>query len=587
MFGNLEKSSRQGRRHIERLIENRLFFHVKHQRYKKSTQGKPALISKRNKSIIFLYCFMRLLAVMAAAEAFELPPVEPDAGRLSQMTHIFLKGVDLEGNTIFSDNALQPIIAPYLNRDVRITELQELRNELTRYYVVNGYINSGAVIHDQEIRDGRLAIRIIEGKVVQTVIYGNARLRSHYIGSRIASAAGGKAPLNMHRLRERLKIVKQDRRIKNIHATIKPGLYPGEAVLELTVEEARPYEFGFRFSNHNAPSIGSFRKEVYLSHFNLTGWGDSVGLQYGMTGGLDDYDMIYSAPVTRWDTRLILGENRSIASVVLEPYDQLDIKSDTTTHTAGIEQSLFRTSSKNMTLGVKLDKRKGHTRLLNESFTFTGGGESGRTKLSVLRCYQEWVDRSTGRVFAFRSTFSFGLGIMDATVTDEEPDAEFVSWKGQFQWLHRLRWLNSQILISYSQQWSHDPLLTNEAFAIGGSGTVRGYRENELTTDNGVVASLEWRMQIFNLRVPYLSKKENHGGFQIAPFIDFGKGWQTQDPDPKDNRLSSIGLASYWSVNDQIRAELQWGYGIESIERSGESDLQDDGIHFSIQASLF
>ncbi len=49
---------------------------------------------------------------------------------------------------------------------------------------------------------------------------------------------------------ERLRLLKDDQKIENIHAEISPGLYPGEAVLEVEVEEARPYHLSFSVDNY-------------------------------------------------------------------------------------------------------------------------------------------------------------------------------------------------------------------------------------------------------------------------------------------------------------------------------------------------
>ena len=76
-------------------------------------------------------------------------------------------------------------------------------------------------------------------------------------------------------------------------------------------------------------------------------------------------------------------------------------------------------------------------------------------------------------------------------------------------------------------QISADPLLSIERFAIGGRDTVRGYRENQLVRDSGVVASAELRIPLWrdSLRRPLL---------ELVPFMDYGTGWN-DGPEPPDD----------------------------------------------------
>jgi hypothetical protein len=79
----------------------------------------------------------------------ELTPITPslnDESALSFISEIFVEGFTFEGNTVFSDEELNSVASPYLNREITFEELQQLRQELTLYYVERGYVNSGVVI---------------------------------------------------------------------------------------------------------------------------------------------------------------------------------------------------------------------------------------------------------------------------------------------------------------------------------------------------------------------------------------------------------------------------------------------------------
>jgi hemolysin activation/secretion protein len=126
-----------------------------------------------------------------------------------------------------------------------------------------------------------------------------------------------------------------------------------------------------------------------------------------------------------------------------------------------------------------------------------------------------------------------------------------------------------------------------EKFAIGGADTVRGYRENQITTDGGVVASLEWRVPVVQLRVPVISSRPTDGWLRVCPFVDVGSGWNVEETDPDPDTLFGTGLGLRWDLREGVYARIYWGYAWEEVEDPSDWDLQDDGIHFEIGARLF
>lgn len=529
-----------------------------------------------------------------------LPTVEDNKTRLSSLGKVYVSKFKLEGNTVFSHKELALILEPYESREITAEEMHEAKDKLTRYYIINGYRNSGVIIPDQDVKDGIITLRVIEGKLSQIEVSGNNWVRSRYISKRLALATkDGKQLFNVNDMQERLQLLKQDPRIRNIHANFGPGLELGQGILDVEIEEARPYYLRLVCNNHNSPSIGPYRGEITVGHNNITGWGDSLSAQYALTEGLDEYSFTYAIPITRRDTMLRLSFERAEPAVVAEPFDELNIESETMTYSASLRHPFYKKVSREFAMEIKLERSQSKTFLNGVPYSFTSYAEEDKEdkdyKVCALRFSQEWVDRSLKHVIALRSTFSFGLDMLNATTelaqavtqaNPDAPDAEFVTWLGQFQWLRRVSFLNSQVLFRTDLRLSNDSLLPVERFAIGGSSTVRGYRENQMTTDNGLVASLEWRIGLGKLKMPGLGKDPNDGLIQLCPFFDFGKGWNTDTEDPDPDNIYSAGLGMRWIVTKNISAEIYWGKALEDVPDSSEYDLQDDGIHFQISASF-
>jgi hemolysin activation/secretion protein len=139
--------------------------------------------------------------------------------------------------------------------------------------------------------------------------------------------------------------------------------------------------------------------------------------------------------------------------------------------------------------------------------------------------------------------------------------------------------LNSHLLFRTDAQWSREDLLPLEKISIGGSTTVRGYRENQLTGDNGVVASLEWRIPLFEIPVPFKSEDSN---LYVAPFFDYGRTWNADSDTIGPKSISSLGLGLRWSPAQWLQTELYWGKALRDISEVEDDDLQDKGVHFEI-----
>ena len=146
----------------------------------------------------------------------------------------------------------------------------------------------------------------------------------------------------------------------------------------------------------------------------------------------------------------------------------------------------------------------------------------------MLRFAQDWVKRDTSSVFAACSQFNFGIDAFDATINVTGTDGKFFAWQGQFQWVEQLA---PRVLLigRVGGQFTDDSLLSLEKFSLVGINTVRGYAENQLLTDSGVLGTLE-------LRIPVT---KNPSTLQLNPFIEFGTGWNNDEPNPEDATIAS------------------------------------------------
>ena len=505
-----------------------------------------------------------------------ITPIAPEEQKLSSTIKVYVKEIRLTGNTIFTRAELSPILGQYENREIYNEELQALRQALTVYYVERGYINSGAVIPDQEVRDGVIEIQIVEGQLTEINVTGDAHLNSRYVSRRLELGAG--PPLNINTLQQQLQILLQDPLIKKITSELIPGDRPGEAILTADVEEEPIYQAGIIADNHVSPSIGGGQLTAFGALPDITGYGDALSGQFAYAEGLYDVFLSYSVPVTPRDTSIKTYVQWSESDVVEEPFSIIDVESESLDYGISVSHPLFRTPNRSFTIRAELDRRHSKTFLLGMPFSFSPGVQDGVSDVTVVRLTQEWLDRRQNHVIAMNSTFNFGIDAFGATINKEAPDGRFFTWLGQFQFARRFS-NDSQIIFRTDIQVAKDALLPLEKFAIGGDTSARGYRENQLVRDQGFVSSLEYRYPLF---------KDEFGQsqFHLAPFLDVGGAWEVGIAAPKPNVIVGTGFGLRWDPSQKLHAHVYWGIPLVDANNP-ENDLQDSGIHFQLSCQVF
>ena len=183
--------------------------------------------------------------------------------------------------------------------------------------------------------------------------------------------------------------------------------------------------------------------------------------------------------------------------------------------------------------------------------------------------------RNTKSVLAARSQFSVGIDAFDATVNDSGTDGRFFAWVGQFQWVQRLS-PRIIMLAKVNTQLTGDSLLSAEKISIGGVDTVRGYRQNQIVTDSGIVGGIE-------ARIPLLSEVET---LQLIPFFDIGTGWNNRSDNPDPQTLASLGLGLQWQPLRGLGLRADYGIPLVGRGENGNS-LSENGFNFSIRYQPF
>lgn len=508
-----------------------------------------------------------------------LPPL-PSAlpgGELATLNRVHVSRVVLEGNTILPADSVDALLANFVDRDVTIDELHELRYALTSLYVQNGYVSSGVILPDQRIDGGIVRLVAMEGRVTRITVFGNQAVRAPYIRSRIERGIG--TPVHTGDLRFALEVLRADPRIERVNAELLPGARPGESTLQVNVTETVSWWVSTTFDNYRSPSVDENRVSLSAGNNNFTGHGDILALDYGLTDGLDDFDASYSFPLTSANLRLAGYYGATDSNIVEAPFNLIDIVSESQTAGVSLSRPFHSRAGRVLTATLGFENRRAENWLLGMPFSFSPGEQDGRSEVSVAYLTAEYVWPSPGQMFAAMVSGRFGTDLLDPTKNSTGPDSDFFALRAQLQYARDLGWRSSRFSVRTSAQFASDPLLALEKFSVGGHTTVRGYRENQLVRDSAVVATVE-------LAIPVFVDDDGRPtrDLSITPFADYGVGWDEDSASLVSRRMSlaSVGIGLRWRPSPNWVVRADYGHALDDVVTPTES-LQDKGLQFSVQ----
>jgi len=440
-------------------------------------------------------------------------------------------------------------------------------------------MNSGAYIPPQELQNGTVIIQIVEGELETINVTGTKRLNPDYIRRRIELA--GSKPVKIDSLLEALQMLRLDPLIENVSAELSAGVRPGTSILDVQIQEADAFTVFTQVDNQGPPSVGTNQISAGLSHGNLFGFGDRFDFNYTHTEGRNNFDATYAIPVNARNGKLIFALGTNFNEVIEEPFNTLDIQSNSRYYELDFRQPLLLKPTQELAIGISFSRQESETSLLDTPFPLSrGADEDGNTKISAVRFWQEWVTRNEQQVIALRSQFSVGLELFDATLNQDAPDSSFFVWRGQAQWIRQFD-EDFLFILRGDIQLAPQALVPLEQFQLADANTVIGYPQNVAVGDNGFFAAAE-------LRIPIMRIRRIDGVIQLTPFFNIGTVWNSDELKIEYSTLPAIGLGLNFTAGDRFNARLDWGIPFVDVEfGSEENSLQEKGIYFSINYNFF
>jgi hemolysin activation/secretion protein len=469
-----------------------------------------------------------------------LPNVSAPEG--SKQTILKLKDVRISGMTAFTRSDVEDIYAPYLDHEVTLDTVWLFAGQLTERYHNAGYFLSRVIVPQQEIKDGVVILRAVEGYI------GDVKFKDSLAQNRVVKQWINKLlsyrPIKITELESVLLSLK-DLPGVDLRAVLQPeeAAKGAEDAVDLVLERTPVpvISGGVSFDDYSSRFFGPYEAQVqaqvvyWPTQKTIAAFLSSLARDKVMYGSLK-----HELPVFAGGTLALYGAHtNAVPGYTLEA---LDIKSHSTTVGASLNYSVIRQRQENLTGGIVLELRNTKSDILNTPLV--------RDKVRVARLnlnYQK-ADRWSGKN-TLDATLSQGLSVLgsskagDLNLSRSAAKPNFTKFTMSLSRLQDVT-ENWDINVAASGQIASGSLYSSEQFGYGGQAFGRAYDDSEITGDRGMAASAELR---------YLGFR-SWKGFQVVPyeFYDIGAVWN-------DDKTAVAGYASGSSAGAGMRVLSEYG----------------------------
>ena len=419
------------------------------------------------------------------------PPISPQPGGPCFEIH----SITLPGADHLPARAQQKLIQPYLQKCLGIGQINTLVKQVSDWYIGQGFITSRAFLTEQDLSSGTLSLTVMEGKL-EAIKMENQR------GAMLTMAFPGLTGkiLNLRDIEQGMEQINRLRKTP-VQIEIQPGTQPGYSVVNLTSTPEFPLQASIGFDNSGQKSTGTGQLNGSVTGNNLLGLADQwfvstarssdwasdhdaksvqagVSLPYGYW--LFDYNYSYSDYLSTIESQGYLWRSSG----------------DSQSHRFTLSRVLFRNGEMKTAASVGLTHR------LNRNYLNDAPLESSTRSLTSWTAGINHSQKLWGGYATLNPAFSHGVpwfgGESDGGKSPDVPRAEFSKWTLSSSYYRpvtqRITWLTS----AYGQ-WGDDRLYGSERLTIGGESSVRGFKEQYLSGDNGGYWRNELDAQLFTL----------------------------------------------------------------------------------------
>jgi hemolysin activation/secretion protein len=505
-----------------------------------------------------------------------IPKLARSEGQADSKPLFVLRHVAIIGAVAIPRDRLATVWQPYLGKKVSQADLAAIAGAVGDVYRDAGFHLSRAIIPPQDIQDGRIQLRVVEGGITEVVLKGDG---AEQFGLRpMLDAVVTEHPSRLATLERHLLLINGRPGVR-IEDTALEEIGTASGRFRLTVYLKTWHVFtSFGVDNLGSSSVGPWQSYATAAFNSYLAAGDSLVVNLSTTPAdprqLAFGRIAYDVPVGTDGARI--GASGYYSEVW--PGDARHLVNDNTkTEAFEFHGSIVPLQSQRSTL--TLTAAMGFSNVTENDFFGPVYADHIRA-LSLTSDYR--LQDPFGGTNYLTLTYRQGLDILGASHSDDD----FLSHNGasaEFSavnfWFTRYQTLSDawSVKIASAGQWASGPLFLSQQFYLGGAAFGRGYGSAEIGGDNGIAGSFELRFdQKLNDR--YLS------GYQLYSFVDSGAAWNAGYSLGQGLSLTSVGGGVRLFMFDDWQADI--GVAVPLSYRAPDNSSRSARLLFSLSSAF-
>lgn len=214
--------------------------------------------------------------------AAELPSIggiqiEPPMQALPSGPRLFVRGFNIVGHRELSAESSLAVIAGNDNRELSLGELEGLATQITRHYRANGYFVARAYIPQQEVVDGIITIRVVEGNYGQFHLNNESLVKDHVVQAMLDDVKGYDI-VSLDTLERAMLIINDTPGVQVVRADVMPGEKVGTSDFAVGTAATERHNGYILADNYGSRYTGRNRVGFNYDLNSPTGRGDRLTL---------------------------------------------------------------------------------------------------------------------------------------------------------------------------------------------------------------------------------------------------------------------------------------------------------------------
>ncbi|PRM15685.1 Heme/hemopexin transporter protein HuxB precursor [Haemophilus influenzae] len=215
-----------------------------------------------------------------------------------------------QNNQEVAADELAHILKNYVGKEVSLSDLSNLANEISEFYRNNNYLVAKAILPPQEIEQGTVKILLLKGNVGEIRLQNHSALSNKFV-SRLSNTTVNTSEFILKDELEKFALTMNDVPGVNAGLQLSAGKKVGEANLLIKINDAKRFSGYVSVDNQGNKYTGRYRLAAGTKVNNLTGWGDELKLDLlsSNQANLKNARIDYSSLIDGYSTRFGVTAN--------------------------------------------------------------------------------------------------------------------------------------------------------------------------------------------------------------------------------------------------------------------------------------